>query len=284
MESKRKIGLHLRLTTSLTSLIKQAEKYESKIFQFFLVKQKNYKYIKITSEDFKNFLNIKKKQNFEAYIHSSYWINLCTGKFLGIKGSKKILQKEITLAKKLKIKYLVLHPGSATGYKKNSDDTRNQLAGIKALAKGLNDILKNENFVQILLENTAHGNKTIGSNLQDFAILKKFIKYPDRINFCLDLAHAFAYGYNLENTEQFINLIDENMELKKIKLIHLHDSAERQGSKLDKHEIPGKGFIKLKIFKNIVNHPKLKNIPIIIETPQLTFKENKKLLDAVKNW
>ncbi len=284
MSCKNRIGLHVRLDSNLASLTDTAQNYDTQIFQFFLVQPKNDKYIKITPEELENFLKIKKEHDFDFYIHSSYWINLCTGKPSGAKASQEITKKELDIAKKLNIKYLVLHPGSATGHRRTNADPLSKKAGLKALARRLNRILKEETEVEILLENTAHGNRTIGSNIEDFAILQKMFEFPEKINYCLDLGHAFAYGYDLEKTDAFINLIDKNMEIDKIKLIHIHDSAEKQGSKLDKHEVPGKGFIPEKHLIDIINHPKLKDIPVIIEAPPLSLEENKEVLDKVKGW
>jgi len=74
------------------------------------------------------------------------------------------------------------------------------------------------------------------------------------------------------------------MGLEKIKLIHLHDSAEKKGSKLDKHEIPGKGHIGKKILKSIINHKNLKKIPVILELPAIDKKETINVYKDIKGW
>lgn len=284
MSCNRKIGLHLRLKNNLFELIQEIQKFNIQIFQFFLTKQQTGKYIKIIKNDYKQFLNVTGNQACDIYVHSSYWINLSSGNKETLNISKKLLKKELYLAKKFKINNLILHPGSATGYQKTENDPLNKIAGIQTLAQVLNEILEKENKVQILLENTTHANKTIGSNIKDFYLLKKMLKKPEKIGFCLDCAHAFSYGYDLKNKNEFIELLDKYLNLEKIKLIHLNDSAEPKESRLDKHEIPGKGFIGKKILKDLINHPKLKEIPIILELPIVKDEEIHKTLKAINLW
>ena len=177
-----------------------------------------------------------------------------------------------------------MHPGCATGHKTTTQDPTGKLASIKKLATILTKILKKEDKVQILLENTAYANRSIGSNITDFKTLLDMLEDPNKINFCLDLAHAFAYGYNLEKINDFILFIDKNMGLEKIKLIHLQDCAYPRGSRIDKHQHLGKGFIGIKPLKEFIQHPKIKNIPIILELPNTEKNEVKNSLKTVFSW
>jgi deoxyribonuclease IV len=281
---KRNTGLHLRLKSDLTTLAMQAKDFGLKIFQFFLTRQEDGKYIKITQKDREGFLRIRRKFFSDIYIHSSYWINLPTGNKISAIASEKLLKKEISIAKKLEARYLVLHPGSARGHRKSEKDPLCKMAGIKSLTTILNRVLDKENDVEILLENTAHANRTIGSNIKDFILIKEMLEQPEKVNFCIDLAHAFAYSYDLAQKSKFIELLDKTMGLEKIKLIHLHDSAEKKGSKLDKHEIPGKGHIGKKILKSIINHKNLKKIPVILELPAIDKKETINVYKDIKGW
>ncbi len=283
MNYKRSIGLHLKLGNSLCPLLVKAQKHNISSFQFFLTKDSDHKYLKINPTDLKNFLRITKNLN-HLYIHNSYWINLCTDKSIGYQSSIKLLKKEINLAKKLKIQNLVLHPGTATGFKYNVNDPKFKIRGIDNLARALNIILKQERFIKILLENTAHANKTIGSDLEDFTLIKEKLNHPEKVNFCIDLAHAFSYGYNIEITNDFIKTLEKTMGIENIKLIHLNDSLEKKDSKKDKHEYIGQGLIGEETLKNLVKHPKLKDIPIILEVPNSPENSTFSNLQIVNSW
>lgn len=194
-----------------------------------------------------------------------------------------MLAREIELAELLEVPALIVHPGSAV-----SDpgtvltDWKQQ--GIENVAHMLNSLLKNTNKVRILLENTAHGNKSIGSDLSDFIAIKKLLIEPDKVGFCLDFAHAFSYGYNLQDIDGFITIIDETMGIKNIDLIHLNDSKEHACSKRDQHEVPGDGHIGKEILQALINHERLRSIPKILELPIIPSEKVKQALENIKTW
>lgn len=284
MSYKHSIGLHLRIKENLTTLITEALEFGLPTFQFFLNGQKTSRYLTITQADLTTFLRLKNQLSQPLFIHSSYWINPAAGNKVSFDASKKLLSKEIRLAKKLEIPYIVLHAGSAKDYPENLDDPDNKTRGIQTLVKMLNSVLKQENDVKILFENAAHGNKTIGSDLHDFVLLKNELNAPEKINFCIDTAHAFSYGYDLEKTNDFVDLLDQTMGLNNIKLIHFNDSKENKGSKRDIHSLPGHGKIGKNILHNFINHPHLKHLPKIIECPAMSKQELEQVLENISHW
>jgi len=136
-----------------------------------------------------------------------------------------ILRRELTLAKSLEFTHLVLHPGSAKGAREKSE-------GIDALARMLNRLLFYERDIKVILENTAHGNMSVGSDLQDFQQLLQKLDQPERISFCIDTSHAHAFGYDIMDKSaqaSFVDLLDELVGLERIVLIHLNDTKEKRG-------------------------------------------------------
>ena len=95
----------------------------------------------------------------------------------------------------------------------------------------------------------------------------------------------FAAGYDIKDPKNFKKVIkefDEIIGLERLKCFHLNDSKKELGSRVDRHEHIGNGFIGLEGFANIMNDKRLKNIPKILETPkgkeQLEDLENLKIL------
>lgn len=284
MSFKHTIGLHLRVNTTLSELAAEALRYNLGSFQFFLIQQKTEQYLKLTAKEKEEFLKVRRTLSGDVFIHSSYWINPASNNKETFAISKMLLKKEIKLAQSLEVKYLVLHAGSAKGYLTTQDDPDGKHQGIRTLAKMLNSIQKKDTGVQILLENSAHGKRSIGNNLHDFAELQKLLDYPERIGFCLDTAHAFAYGYDLEALDDFVNLADKALGLENIKLIHFNDSQDSHGSMQDRHTFPGHGTIGKKILQPFLNHPKLINIPKIIEGPPWELEKTILELQKISAW
>ncbi len=276
-----KVGIHLRLKNSLADLAQQAIDMGASHLQFFLTSStKHNRYITLEPEEQKAFQALRPFLN-HIYIHSSYWINLATGKPQSSIISQNLLKKELSLARKLNLTKLVLHPGAANGFNPALPHEVVIKKGIEKIATTLNETMKLFPEMTILLENTTHSNFTIGSNMEDFIALKELLNFPERIGFCLDFAHAFSYGYSLNNPESFYKLVNATMGLNNLQLIHLNDTIEHQGSKKDTHALPGEGKIGLPVLKKLIDYEPIKNIPLILEPPALS---NSKLSTVIKNF
>ena len=127
---------------------------------------------------------------------------------------------------------------------------------------------KYSNFVNIISD-------IIGDKFEEIGKIIQRMK-SDRIKVTLDTAHAFASGYDLstqDGLERMLDEFDKEIGLKKMVCLHLNDSAVPLGSNKDRHANIGEGYIGLEAFKQIINHPKLKDIPGIIETPNSSNKD-----------
>ncbi len=284
MHYNHHLGLHLPLNDELEQLVNDAVSYNIKYFQFFLApSQRKSKNIRPSTEAIAAFIAQKEKFFSQVYIHSSYWINAATGNDFRFEIAKTLLKKEIALAKKLTVPFLVLHPGSATWHKPTEEDPLCKRLGIERVASMLNHLLKKESEVMILLENTAHGNRTIGSDFNDLFEIKKLLDFPDRVGFCVDTAHAFAYGYNLSD-DSFMRMIADTIGFDSIKLLHLNDSFEALESKHDRHALPSLGLIGKDILQKLINHEAFKAIPKIIEVTNVSSKLIHQNLADVSTW
>jgi deoxyribonuclease IV len=279
------IGLHLHLKQSLQELIQEVLARKLNTFQFFLLSStKNGRYIRINQKDKQLFSMLCKNLFVDVYIHCSYWINPAAGNRISFYTSKKILKKELDIAQELSIGNVVLHPGTVNNYKASDVDFSFKEKAFDNIAKMLNSVLKYREGIKILLENIAHSDRSIGGNLKDFISLKNRLDYPEKIGFCVDFAHAFAYGYDLSETENFVQLLEKTLGIDNIKLLHFNDSMEKYASRKDKHAFPGKGFIGTKVLKDLINHHKLKGIPKIIEPPSGGNNYIYEILDKVNSW
>jgi deoxyribonuclease-4 len=269
------VGIHIRLTNTINDVINKAIKLELPLFQTFAVNDQGH-VIKLTQADIDNYLELRRTNFKELYLHSSYWVNLSRENHR----SYRTFLRELDLAQKLEFTHYILHPGAAESKAKKE-------AGILVLAKNLNQVLNQDSQIQILLENTAHGGRSIGSNLEDFKILLNEIKHPEKLNFCIDTSHAYAYGYDLASQAglaEFIKILEQTITLEKIKLIHLNDTTENLGAKIDKHELPGHGKIGQELLAKFVKNKLLAHVPIIMELPKLEESIELEIIKQVKSW
>ncbi|HPT38794.1 MAG TPA: deoxyribonuclease IV [Candidatus Omnitrophota bacterium] len=234
----------------------------------------------LASEDIKEFNLRRKKFKIDpVFIHISYLINLASPDLRLYNGSIQAYIEDIQEADKLGADYIVTHMGS---HKETSED-----AGIKRLVEALNRILAKTqgSKVGILLENTSGSGSWLGYRFYHQQKILKGLKEKSRVGLCLDTAHAYLAGYDLSTKEGLEKMIEEIQEMvgtKLIKLIHLNDAAGELGCHHDRHDHIGKGHIGLAGMKRIINHPKLKDIPMILETPKSTATSDQENLALVR--
>ena len=201
-----------------------------------------------------------------ATSHSSYLINIGSPKPDLEKKSRGSLQLEMERCHLLKIPNLVMHPGSHVG--EGEESGMNRIAGNINI---LFDNLDADNSVSLLLECTAGQGTNLGYTFEQIAYLIDKIDNKDKVGVCMDTCHIFAAGYPLSDPKEYkktIDQFDKTISLEKLKIIHMNDSKKEFGSKRDRHEHIGKGFIGLEAFRNIMNDSKLADIPMILETPK----------------
>jgi len=214
-------------------------------------------------EEFK--LRRKKFKIDPVFLHISYLINLASPNPRLYQGSIRAYVEDMQDADKLKADYIVTHMGS---HKETSEE-----AGIQRLITALNKILDETkgSKVGILLENTSGSGSWLGYKFEHQGRIIAGLKEKSRVGLCLDTAHAYLAGYDLatkEGLDALLNEIDTQASLKLLKLIHLNDAYGVRGSHYDRHEHIGKGSIGLAGMKRMINHPKLRNLPFILETPK----------------
>lgn len=273
----------MRLRTDLLDVLEQTEKLKLPAVQFFLAKteKKQTVYIEPTSQEKALLQEIIGKYNTTVSIHASYWINAASGKDEAFSASKRLLKKELSLARDLQAHFIVMHPGTANGFNPELAPGKIKQNGIERLASLLNEVLKNQSDITILLENTAHGKNAIGSDLNDYRKIKELLNEPEKVFFCLDTAHAFAYGYNVKEFDSFMEIFKTTIGLEELKLIHLNDIEGAAGTKQDKHTIPGQGQLGIELLRKIAYFYDFRNIPKIIELPA---SPPEIILDVIENF
>lgn len=231
------------------------------------------------------FLKTKKTLDVSpVYFHASYLINLADNSRIG-NISKNNLIAELCLTAKLGVKGSIVHLGS---FKNQLTVNRQQITNKGALNNLIRNIYEVLNATPkstfFIIENA--GNRKIGQTLEEIGAIIKTINNP-RLKVCLDTCHLHAAGYDLKTPEKlskFISQFDSLIGLDRLELFHINDSKDEFGSLRDRHENIGIGKVGLDTFKLLLNHPRLKNLPFIIETPGFDGTgPDKKNLDILKS-
>jgi len=201
-------------------------------------------------------------------VHGSYLLNLASGDAANREKSVAGFRDEVDRCLAVGADYLVFHPGSARDHDSSAD-------AIETLAQAFAEATKGVRWknLEVLLENTAGGGATLGRELGELASIRNAILRKKRnapVGYCLDTAHLFASGYDV-STESGLKAtlkeIESEIGIDTVKVIHANDSKTKLGSRVDRHEHIGEGWIGAEAFRRILRHPKLRGKPFILETP-----------------
>lgn len=194
-------------------------------------------------------------------VHAPYIINLeNTTKPAKFDFAVQFLRGEIKRASALGAKQITLHPGSHVGA--GTDQA------IKSIAKGLDEALLLDDDVQIALETMAGKGTEVGRSFEEIAQIIDLSQMSEHLSVTLDTCHANDAGYDIERDfDGVLNEFDHVIGLDKLKVVHVNDSKNEQGTHKDRHENIGCGKIGFTALNNVVHHPQLTDIPKILETP-----------------
>jgi len=197
--------------------------------------------------------------------HTSYLINIASPDPALNKKSYLALKEEMERCEILKIPNLVFHPGSHVG---SGEET-----GMDKIATNINKLFTDlpDGTVRLLLETTAGQGSNLGYSFEQLALMIDKVDDKSRVGVCLDTCHIFAAGYPITDPKDYkktMKQFDDIIGLNNLYIIHANDSLREFGTRKDRHEHIGKGHIGLEAFRNFVNDKRLKNIPMILETPK----------------
>jgi deoxyribonuclease-4 len=242
------------------------EKYECTTIQIFTKSSNQWKAKELTDEDVENYFNEQKRTGIKPVIaHDSYLINLGSPDENLIKKSREAFLVELQRCEKLEIPVLVTHPGS---HLKMGEDW-----GMSRIADSLDWVHeRTEGFkVKIALETTAGQGSNLGYKFEQIATMIERTKYSDRLVVCMDTCHVFAAGYDIaveSGYDKTMSEFNRIIGLDRLAAIHLNDSKKELGSRVDRHEHIGKGFIGIDAFKFVMKDKRLSKIPKLLETPK----------------
>ncbi len=208
--------------------------------------------------------------------HDSYLINLASPDEALWQKSIEAFEQELLRADMLGIPYVVTHPGS---YTVSSEDE-----GLDRIAEALDRVHQRTAGIrsEVLLENTAGQGTNLGWRFEHLGTLLAKVAAAQRVGVCIDTCHLFAAGYSLSTKDEYeatLAELDRIVGLTRVKAVHLNDSKQGLGSRVDRHEHIGRGTLGLEPFRMLLNDPRFAKVPMYLETAKE--KENGEEMDVV---
>jgi len=257
-----RVGAHVSIAGSLDLAIDRAVEIGAECIQIFGSAPQRWQFLLFPKEQIKAFRRKAREHKISPiFVHSIYLINLASENPYILNNSITSITQYLKFSEKIDAEGVIFHTGSHKGA--GWEATKEQV--FQAIA----EILKRTEEKSLILENSSGAGGIIGARFSELGEIVRAIKDP-RIKVCLDTAHAFESGYNIrerEGLDKALGEFDAEIGLDRLIVVHANDSKTRLASGHDRHENIGRGYIGESGFKIIINHPTLKDLPFIIETP-----------------
>lgn len=254
------IGCHLSASAGNLAMVRTAEKIGANTFAFFTRNPRGSKAKREDPADAAAALEALKELHFGPLVaHGAYTMNLCTADPEAREFACGVLCDDLRRMAALPGQYYNFHPGSHVG--------QGVEAGVDYIARALKKALEPGYPVTVLLETMAGKGSEIGGRFEELKAIIDAVG-SDSLGVCLDTCHVYDGGYDIvHDLDGVLRELDRVVGLNRLKALHLNDSKNPFGSHKDRHECLGGGSLGLEAFRAIINHPVLKDKPMILETP-----------------
>ncbi len=256
-----KIGCHLSSSKGYKHMGEEALSIGANTFQFFSRNPRGSSVKQVDMEDINALLDMMKEHNFAKLLaHAPYTMNPCSLEKHLRNYSQTVMAEDIKTLEHLPGNLYNFHPGNHMGQGVD--------AGIEFISEALNNILFKEQTTTVLLETMSGKGTEVGSSFEEISRIIKNVNLSDKMGVCLDTCHIYSAGYDVVNDfDKVLEKFDKAVGLNKLKAIHLNDSMMPFDSRKDRHQRIGEGTIGTEAIIRIINHPSLKDVPFLLETP-----------------
>ena len=255
------IGWHLSASEGFLAMGKTALSIGANTFQFFTRNPRGSKAKAIDPDDAAAFLALAQANGFGRLVaHAPYTINPCSKTERTREFARMTLADDLKRMEYLPGNYYNFHPGSHT--------EQGMEVGVSQIAETLNAILKPEQHTTVLLETMSGKGSEVGGRFEELREILDRVALNTQMGVCMDTCHISDAGYDIAgDIDGVLTEFDRVIGLERLKAVHINDSMNPLGAHKDRHARIGEGYLGEAAFGRIINHPALRDLPFILETP-----------------
>jgi deoxyribonuclease IV len=259
------LGAHMSIEGGLHRALERGHSIGCNTIQLFSKNSNRWAARELIDSEILEFKNVRTQTGIHpVFAHCSYLINLAAPNHF-YKMSIDALTVEIQRGEMLGLDFIVLHPGAHVG--------KGEKEGLKRVANALNEAIVRTSASKcvIVIENTAGQGSCLGCKFEHLEYLFSHVHDPKRLGFCIDTCHLFASGYDIRDPKSYQRTVTQmlnHIPLEKVRAFHLNDSKKDLGTRVDRHEHIGKGFIGLNGFRSLLQDERFRSVPKVLETPK----------------
>ena len=255
------IGCHLSASDGFLAMGKTALSIGANTFQFFTRNPRGSKAKAIDPADVAAFLALAAENGFGTLVaHAPYTINPCSKDEHTREFARMTLADDLKRMEHIPGNVYNFHPGSHTG--------QGMETGIAQIAETLNAILTPGLRTTVLLETMSGKGSEVGSRFEELREILDRVALNTQMGVCMDTCHISDAGYDIAgDIDGVLTEFDRVIGLERLKAVHINDSMNPLGAHKDRHARIGEGYLGEAAFGRIINHPALRDLPFILETP-----------------
>lgn len=255
------IGCHLSTSDGFGAMGRTALDIGATTFAFFTRNPRGGKAKAIDPDDVAALRALMEKNGFGKLVaHAPYTMNLCSAKAVTVDFARRAMADDLVRMGSLPGNYYNFHPGSHV--KQGAE------RGIELICEGLNEVLEPGIRTTVLLETMAGKGTEVGRSFEELARIIDGVEHDELLGVCLDTCHVWDGGYDVVgDLDGVLDEFDRVIGLDRLRALHLNDSKNPRGSHKDRHERIGEGCIGAEAFRAVVTNPRLRDLPMILETP-----------------
>ena len=266
------VGAHVSAGGGVENAPLNANEIGARAFALFTKNQRQWKANPLTLATIKAFRENCEKYDYKPFQilpHDSYLINLGHPDKELLEKSRAAFLDEMQRCEQLGLDRLNFHPGGHLNIISEEEC-------LSRIAESINIALNKTKGVTAVIENTAGQGSNMGHTFEQIRFIIDKVTDKSRIGVCIDTCHAFVSGYDIKTKDGYdetFNKFDNIVGFKYLKGMHLNDTKKELGTKVDRHDSIGKGFLGQDTFSMLMNDSRFDNLPLILETPEETLWE-----------
>lgn len=260
------LGAHVSASGGVENAPVNAHEIGAKAFALFTKNQRQWVSAPITAKSIALFRENCLKYGYKPQHilpHDSYLINLGHPEKEPLEKSRAAFLDEVQRCEQLGLDRLNFHPGSHLGQISEEES-------LKIIAESINITLEKTKGVTAVIENTSGQGSNLGYKFEHLRYIIEHVEDKSRVGVCLDTCHTYTAGYDILSPEGYnstFQKFDEIVGFQFLKGMHINDSMKALGSRVDRHDNIGKGFLGHELFKRLMNDMRFDDMPLILETP-----------------
>ena len=255
------IGCHLSSSKGFLAMGKTALSIGADTFQFFTRNPRGGKAKSVDEQDALALQNLCVEHKFAPLLaHAPYTMNPCAADAKLLDFAHMVMEGDLAM-----LEYV---PGNMYNFHPGSHVQQGVQTGVALITAQLNSVLLPEQRTMVLLETMAGKGSEVGRTFEELRSILDGVALDEKMGVCLDTCHVWDGGYDIVNDlDGVLTQFDKTVGLSRLRAVHINDSMNPLGAHKDRHAKIGEGHIGFEAFRRIINHPALRELPFILETP-----------------